>query len=84
MVEGGRVVPKFELKKEKKNHLAKYLGANTISSGIATGQQYSAHFPARVCKITYIMLLTKSEKSKNMTAKIWKMQRRFNRKPQKK
>ena len=38
MVEGGRVVPKFELKKEKKNRLAKYLGANTISSGIATGQ----------------------------------------------
>lgn len=56
--EGGRNVSKSEL---EKNHLEQYFAANIISSSIAMGRRYSTHFPARVCKITYIMLPTESE-----------------------
>lgn len=45
----------------EKNHLEQYFAANIISSSIAMGRWYSTHFPARVCKITYIMLPTESE-----------------------
>ena len=56
--ERGRNVSKSEL---EKNHLEQYFAASIISSSVAMGQWYSTHFPARVCKITYIMLPTKSE-----------------------
>ena len=56
--EGGRNVSKFEL---EKTHLEQHFAANIISSSIAMGWWYTTHFPARVCKITYIMLPTKSE-----------------------
>lgn len=44
----------------EKNHFEQHF-ANIILSSVAMGQWYSTHFPARVCKIIYIMLPTKSE-----------------------
>lgn len=52
-MEGERKVPEFEL---ERNHLEKYFGAKLLSSGTALGQWFKAHFPVRICKITYIML----------------------------
>lgn len=63
----GREVPEFELKKKRRKKKSKSTFTSKVpwseyySSGIATGQQYRAHFPARVCKITYIALPAKNE-----------------------
>lgn len=59
--EGGRNMSKSEL---EKNHFEQHF-ANIILSSVAMGQWYSTHFPAGVCKITYIMLPTKSESAIN-------------------
>lgn len=56
--ERGRNVSKSEL---EKNYLEQYFAASIISSSVVMGQWHSTHFPARVCKMTYILLPTKSE-----------------------